>query len=125
MQSICQTIKISLILTLSAMKITVGELRPEEYKRLCYFNNWSQGRPKVAQLWPEQVIGPRSSSSHSSKRYLSHFHIMNRCLLLPQVDPWVCTHLLYSFYYITGTKLKPTAKPKNDEDLLKRLKLLR
>lgn len=76
-------------------KSILGELPPEQYKRLCYFNNWSQDRDKVAQLMPEQV------------------------------DPWVCTHLLYSFYFITGTSLKATAKKKNDEDLLKRLKLLR
>ena len=48
-------LKLSVLLTLQLPEKVIGELRPEQYKRLCYFNNWSQDRDKVAQLWPEQV----------------------------------------------------------------------
>ena len=60
-----------------------------KYKKVCYVTNWSQYRPKPAK-----------------------FSIEN-------IDPHLCTHLVYAFAYIDNTTLTVKTIEENDEGGLK------
>ncbi|KAK2180319.1 hypothetical protein NP493_450g02061 [Ridgeia piscesae] len=57
---------------------------PKEYKRVCYYTNWSQYRPGRGKFLPENV------------------------------DPSLCTHIIYAFATMSGNRL--AAYEWNDED---------
>ncbi|XP_014432648.2 acidic mammalian chitinase-like [Pelodiscus sinensis] len=59
------------------------------YKRVCYFTNWSQYRPEAAKFTPENV------------------------------DPFLCTHLIYAFAGLENNKI--TKVEWNDETLYQQL----
>ncbi|XP_006025096.1 acidic mammalian chitinase-like isoform X1 [Alligator sinensis] len=63
------------------------------YKLVCYFNNWSQFRPEAAKYTPEDV------------------------------DPFLCTHLIYSFAGIKDHKITTTEW--NDEILYSQFNALK
>uniref|UniRef100_A0A7M4EWW9 chitinase n=1 Tax=Crocodylus porosus TaxID=8502 RepID=A0A7M4EWW9_CROPO len=63
------------------------------YKLVCYFNNWSQFRPGAAKYTPEDV------------------------------DPFLCTHLIYSFAGIKDHKITTTEW--NDETLYSQFNALK
>ncbi|XP_052067923.1 chitotriosidase-1-like isoform X5 [Mytilus californianus] len=54
-----------------------------EYKRVCYYTNWAQHRPYPFQYKPDNI------------------------------EPFLCTHIIYSFGKVSGLTIKPTEK--NDE----------
>lgn len=62
-----------------------------KYKKICYVTNWSQYRPKPAQFTPENV------------------------------DPFLCTHLIYAFAYIDNHTLTMRTIEENDEEMYKRV----
>ena len=62
--SVHLTMPMTIFLLCAITKSILGELPPEQYKRLCYFNNWSQDRDKVAQLMPEQVTPRIAFQTH-------------------------------------------------------------
>ncbi|KAM9320181.1 acidic mammalian chitinase-like [Gastrophryne carolinensis] len=59
------------------------------YKLVCYFTNWSQYRPSSADYWPENV------------------------------DPNLCTHIIYAFASMENHKIVPYEV--NDEELYQRV----
>uniref|UniRef100_A0A8C5LWJ1 Acidic mammalian chitinase n=2 Tax=Leptobrachium leishanense TaxID=445787 RepID=A0A8C5LWJ1_9ANUR len=63
------------------------------YKLVCYFTNWSQYRPPPAEYWPENV------------------------------DPHLCTHIIYAFASMQDHKIAPYEI--NDEDLYHRINALK
>ena len=65
------------------------------YKKVCYFTNWSQYRSAAARFLPENV------------------------------DPFLCTHLVFAFAYIDETTLTLTTVEKNDEEMYKRINNLK
>jgi chitinase len=56
-----------------------------EFRRVCYFTNWSQYRPGAAKFLPENI------------------------------DPSLCSHIMYAFAKLTNNQL--TTIEWNDEDL--------
>ncbi|CAF0742100.1 unnamed protein product [Brachionus calyciflorus] len=62
-----------------------------KYKKVCYVTNWSQYRPKPAQFLPENV------------------------------DPFLCTHIVYAFAYIDNYTLTIRTIEENDEEMYKRI----
>lgn len=56
-----------------------------KYKKVCYFTNWSQYRTVPAKFEPEQI------------------------------DPFLCTHIVYAFAYIHNRTLTITKVEDNDE----------
>ncbi|CAC5375808.1 E3.2.1.14 [Mytilus coruscus] len=48
-----------------------------EYKRVCYYTNWAQYRPNPFKYFPENI------------------------------DPFLCTHIIYSFGKVSGLIIKP------------------
>ncbi|XP_063445346.1 chitotriosidase-1-like [Mytilus trossulus] len=61
----------------------IGEAMAE-YKRVCYYTNWSQYRPNPYKFFPESI------------------------------DPFLCTHIMYSFGKVSGLMIKPYEE--NDEN---------
>merc|ERR1712038_494065 len=64
-------------LTLSLAVPTPDRIEASKYKRVCYYTNWSQYRQEPAKYKPENV------------------------------DPFLCTHIVYAFATMTGNRLKP------------------
>jgi chitinase len=58
-----------------------------QYKKVCYFTNWSQYRTGPANFQPEHI------------------------------DPFLCTHIVYAFAYINNKTLSITEIEPNDEGL--------
>ncbi len=58
-----------------------------QYKKVCYFTNWSQYRTGPAKFQPENI------------------------------DPFLCTHIVYAFAYISNRTLSITEIEPNDEGL--------
>ena len=65
-------------------KIRISIPGPKEYKRVCYYTNWSQYRPGRGKFLPENV------------------------------DPSLCTHIIYAFATMSANRL--AAYEWNDED---------
>ncbi len=65
------------------------------YKKVCYFTNWSQYRSSAGRFLPENV------------------------------DPFLCSHLVFAFAYIDETTLTLTTVEKNDEEMYKRINNLK
>jgi hypothetical protein len=76
-------------------KIKAKEVRNFEeafkYKKVCYVTNWSQYRKYPAQFVPENV------------------------------DPFLCTHLIYAFAYIDNVTLTVRTIEENDEEMYRRI----
>jgi len=64
-------------LLLLALATVSVSAEPEDYLRVCYYTNWAQYRPSPANFYPEDV------------------------------DPSLCSHLIYSFADMEGNRLKP------------------
>lgn len=62
-----------------------------KYKKICYVTNWSQYRPRPAQFTPENI------------------------------DPFLCTHIIYAFAYIDNHTLTIRTIEENDEDMYRRI----
>ena len=61
-----------------------------KYKKICYFTNWSQFRPGLARFEPENI------------------------------DPFLCTHIVYAFGYIDNQTFLLTSIEQNDEGKYRR-----
>ncbi|XP_032237466.2 chitinase-3-like protein 1 [Nematostella vectensis] len=66
-----------------------------EYVRGCYYTNWSQYRPKGGTFWPEDI------------------------------DPFLCTHILFSFAKVNQTTHKLDIYEENDHELYQRINALK
>ncbi|CAF0764799.1 unnamed protein product [Didymodactylos carnosus] len=66
-----------------------------KYKKVCYYTNWSQYRPGLGKFSPENI------------------------------DPFLCTHIVYAFAYINNKTLLLTKVEENDEDLYRRVNKLK
>ena len=66
-----------------------------EYIRGCYYTNWSQYRPKGGTFWPEDI------------------------------DPFLCTHVLFSFAQVSKTTHTLEIYEENDHDLYERINALK
>ena len=66
-----------------------------EYVRGCYYTDWSQHRSKSATFLPEDI------------------------------DPFLCTHVLFAFALINRTTHTLTIKENNDHDLYRRINALK
>ena len=66
-----------------------------EYIRGCYYTNWSQYRPKGGTFWPEDI------------------------------DPFLCTHILFSFAQVSRTTHTLEIYEENDHDLYARINALK
>ena len=66
-----------------------------EYVRGCYYTNWSQYRPKGGTFWPEDI------------------------------DPFLCTHVLFSFAQVSRTTHTLEIYEENDHDLYSRINALK
>lgn len=66
-----------------------------EYVRGCYYTNWSQYRPKGGTFWPEDI------------------------------DPSLCTHILFSFAKVSRTTHQLEIYEENDHDLYNRINALK
>lgn len=62
-----------------------------KYKKICYVTNWSQYRPGAARFLPENV------------------------------DPFLCTHIIFAFAYIDKNTLTIRTIEENDEEMYKRI----
>ena len=58
-----------------------------KYKKICYFTNWSQYRSGIAKFEPEHI------------------------------DPFLCTHIIYAFAYISNQTFLIKKVEDNDEGL--------
>lgn len=56
-----------------------------QYKKVCYFTNWAQYRPGLGKFQPENI------------------------------DPFLCTHIIYAFAYVDNQTLSITTIEENDE----------
>jgi chitinase len=65
------------------------------YKKVCYVTNWSQYRKGNAKFLPENI------------------------------DPFLCTHIVYAFAYIDEVELKIKTIESNDVDMYKRINNLK
>lgn len=65
------------------------------YKKVCYVTNWSQYRASYGRFLPENV------------------------------DPFLCTHVVYAFAYIDKVTLTITTVEENDEEMYKRINNLK
>ena len=72
----------------SIQPVSLDEL---QYKKVCYFTNWSQYRSGPARFEPEHI------------------------------DPFLCTHIVYAFAYINNQTLSLTEIEPNDEGLYERM----
>ncbi|CAF3391967.1 unnamed protein product [Rotaria socialis] len=66
-----------------------------KYKKICYFTNWAQYRPVPGRFEPENI------------------------------DPFLCTHIIYAFAGINNQTLLITKLEENDEDLYQRVNALK
>ena len=66
-----------------------------EYVRGCYYTNWSQYRPKGGTFWPEDI------------------------------DPFLCTHILFSFAKVSRSIHTLEIYEKNDHELYARINALK
>ena len=66
-----------------------------EYVRGCYYTNWSQYRPKGGTFWPEDI------------------------------DPFLCTHVLFSFAQVSRTTHTLEIYEENDHDLYAKINALK
>lgn len=66
-----------------------------EYVRGCYYTNWSQYRPKGGTFWPEDI------------------------------DPYLCTHVLFSFAQVSRTTHTLEIYEENDHDLYAKINALK
>ena len=66
-----------------------------EYIRGCYYTNWSQYRPKGGTFWPEDI------------------------------DPFLCTHVLFSFAQVSRATHTLEIYEENDHDLYGRINALK
>ncbi|CAF2370308.1 unnamed protein product [Rotaria sp. Silwood2] len=66
-----------------------------KYKKICYFTNWSQYRDVPAKFEPEHI------------------------------DPFLCTHIIYAFAYISNQTFLIQTVEENDEDLYRRINALK
>ncbi|UJR15985.1 hypothetical protein I4U23_002904 [Adineta vaga] len=66
-----------------------------KYKKICYFTNWSQYRTDSAKFEPEHI------------------------------DPFLCTHIIYAFAYISNETFLIRKVEDNDEDLYRRVNALK
>lgn len=58
-----------------------------KYKKICYFTNWSQYRNPPAKFEPEHI------------------------------DPFLCTHIIYAFAYVSNKTYLIETVEENDEGL--------
>ncbi|CAF3788196.1 unnamed protein product [Rotaria magnacalcarata] len=66
-----------------------------KYKKICYFTNWSQYRNAPAKFEPEHI------------------------------DPFLCTHIIYAFAYVSNKTFLIETVEENDEDLYRRINALK
>ncbi|CAF5222016.1 unnamed protein product, partial [Rotaria magnacalcarata] len=66
-----------------------------KYKKICYFTNWSQYRNAPAKFEPENI------------------------------DPFLCTHIIYAFAYVSNKTFLIETVEENDEDLYRRINALK
>ncbi|CAF0951628.1 unnamed protein product [Adineta ricciae] len=66
-----------------------------KYKKICYFTNWAQYRSGSAKFEPEHI------------------------------DPFLCTHIIYAFAYISNETFLIRKVEDNDEDLYRRVNALK
>ena len=82
-------------LSLLFVAFAIGIADTKNYVRVCYHTNWSQYRPGAGKFWPENI------------------------------DPHLCTHLMYSFAKINRNNDKLAMYEWNDDKLYPRFNALK